>query len=284
MVNIITPTTGIFSGISNEDYHSGAGVSKSDLDNIHRSPAHYVAAKLQPKEATSAMVIGAAIHSAILEPDLFSSLYAVAPNVDKRTKAGREEHAAFELMCANKGITPLTADQQSIALAVRDAVYAFRPSRNLLTQCSGIAEQSVYWQESDLLSECGVTDDNQYFSKCRPDYLRDDNLVVDVKSTEDARSDNFRCSVAKYRYQVQQAYYSAGLKAIGRVPRSFVFLAVEKTPPYGIGIFTLDDEAVKLGRMAYRADLESFVRCKMADYWPGYPEEVQVIDLPKWAA
>lgn len=285
-MNIIAPSTGIFDSISNDDYHSGAGVSKSDLDNIHRSPAHYVAAKLEPKQGTPAMVLGSAIHSAILEPDTFERCYAVAPDVNRRTKAGQEEYAAFEMEAVRSGRTIITPEQKKTAMEIRDAVYQFRPTRKLLTQVHGVAEQSVYWQEEDLLSAAGVgvTDGTQYFSKCRPDYLRDDNLVVDVKSTLDARAEEFRNSVARYRYHVQQAYYSAGLEAVGRTVRAFVFLVVEKTPPYGIGLFTLNDEALKRGRTEYRADLERYINCKAADYWPGYTEEVQVLDLPKWVA
>ncbi len=88
-----------------EEYHAGPGVSKSDLDLIARSPAHYRAQKAAPREATPAMIIGSAFHTATLEPEKFDLEFAVAPEgIDRRTKAGKEEWAAFEAASAGKTV------------------------------------------------------------------------------------------------------------------------------------------------------------------------------------
>ena len=49
------------------EYHSTRRVSKSGLDKIARSPAHYVAAIKSPSAPSKSMRIGTAVHSLVLE-------------------------------------------------------------------------------------------------------------------------------------------------------------------------------------------------------------------------
>lgn len=268
---MIDPKPGIYADISNEEYHKGPGVSKSALDEIHRSPAHYRASLLFPRPETPALVMGSAIHAAVLEPDLFEARYIAAPVIDRRTSAGKAAWGEFQMSAAGRII--LTQEQMDAACAARDAVYANRMAANLLR--GGKAEQSVYWEES--------VDGETVLCKCRPDYLRaEDGIVVDLKTTADARSEQFLHSVTNYRYYVQNAWYERGIgEEVGTV-RNFVFLAVEKEPPYGIGIFTLPDDFIDMGIYAAMADLRTYARCKAADHWPCYEEEVQVLEAPKW--
>lgn len=62
--------------LTNEQYHAIPAVSKSDLDKIDRSPAHYKFAKDNPQPPTTAMIRGTIVHAAILEPDRFEVDYA----------------------------------------------------------------------------------------------------------------------------------------------------------------------------------------------------------------
>lgn len=75
MIENIKP--GIYAGISNHDYHTGPGISKSGLDLVHQSPAHLAEARsnTEPKEATRAQMIGTAFHSLLLEPEQFALEY-----------------------------------------------------------------------------------------------------------------------------------------------------------------------------------------------------------------
>ena len=76
--------------MTNEAYHSDVSrISKSGLDLIAKSPAHYYAKYLDPNreasQPTPAMRMGAITHSYILEPNQFSSNYVIAPELNKRT-------------------------------------------------------------------------------------------------------------------------------------------------------------------------------------------------------
>ena len=64
---------GIYYDISNEDYHAGDGVSKSQLDLVALSPALLQWQKMAPvdEEKTKALDMGTALHCLLLEPDDF---------------------------------------------------------------------------------------------------------------------------------------------------------------------------------------------------------------------
>jgi exodeoxyribonuclease VIII len=120
--------------------------------------------------------------------------------------------------------------------------------------------------------------------KCRPDWLLDDSsMMVDLKTTEDASPKAFQQSIAKWRYHVQAAWYLDGIeKATGKRPEQFIFIAVEKKPPYACAVYVADPQMVEIGGQTARADLDKLNICKAADYWPGYSDQVEVINLPPW--
>ena len=84
---------GIYYGISNENYHAGPGVSKSQLDDIADTPALYLWRKNAPVDTTKTKTLdlGTAFHCRVLEPEEFSNRFIVAPEFNRRTNAGKEE-------------------------------------------------------------------------------------------------------------------------------------------------------------------------------------------------
>ncbi|EFA3840399.1 exodeoxyribonuclease VIII, partial [Escherichia coli] len=98
---------GIYYGISNENYHVGPGVSKSQLDDIADTPALYLWRKNAPVDntKTKTLDLGTAFHCRVLEPEEFSNRFIVAPEFNRRTNAGKEEEKAFLMECASTGKT-----------------------------------------------------------------------------------------------------------------------------------------------------------------------------------
>lgn len=81
--------------IPNKEYRTREGVSSTDLKHLMRSPAHFKYWKEHPQEDTPALLFGRASHKYMLEKDDFFNEFAVVPNIDRRTKAGKEEYAKF---------------------------------------------------------------------------------------------------------------------------------------------------------------------------------------------
>lgn len=264
---------------TNEQYHGGPGVSKSHLDVIARSPAHYWQAYVnpvrEPRVPTPAMVVGTAIHAAILEPDLFTSGFIVAPEINKRTNAGKAEYAAF--LDEHEDYTVLSTEQWQVALGARDSAHRHPLVRERLKR--GAAEQSYY----------ALDPGTGALIKCRFDWLDVGGAphALDVKSTEDASPERFMRSVLDYRYHVQQAWYEHTFGAATDYElalREWVFLAIEKTPPFACAAYTLPPEMVRAGQQQAQRELARIQECRLRDHWPAYGDECVQLDVPRWAA
>lgn len=290
------PKLGIFTDISNMEYHGGPGISKSGLDLINLSPLHYITNKRHPKSSTEAMFFGTAFHTIVLEPDVFNAEYVKTPDAAPKRPTSAQLNAKKQSAAAIKSITywekfdtdntgkiiitnkagddpfwkPGMWDQLHL---MRDAILAHPVASILLDLDQGVAEQSVYWIDKETGKLC----------KCRPDFVNDvHNIAIDLKSALDASFTGFAKSCANFRYHVQSPFYLDGLYNAGRKIDSFVFVAVEKSPPWAVGIYVLDKEAIRIGRIQYQRDLEVYAQCHKEQVWPSYPEEIRDLVLPAW--
>ena len=262
--------------MQNADYHRHLAVSKSGLDQIAKSPLHYWARYLDPNrvwpEPTPAMRLGTALHTHVLELDQWDKQIAIAPgDINRRTKEGREQWAAFEADAKRK--TVITADDAEVVMAMGRSVWR-HPAAAMLLHWQGKAETTHMWTDPTTGAEC----------KCRPDWLTNDgNLIIDLKTTEDASPRAFQRSVANYRYHVQASWYLDGIEAAtGYRPDQFIFICVEKKPPYAVAVYAADAEMVQIGAETAARDLARLVECKASNTWPGYSDQIEPLSLPAW--
>lgn len=255
----------LVTGMPNDAYHNGPGISKSGLDLIARSPAHY--AYRAASEPTRAMVIGSATHAAILEPAEFDKQYMLLRDVtDRRSSVYKQ---AAEQFGADNVLTGTEADA---VIGMRESVRLNSSAVDLL-DASGHVEIAAF--ATDPITGVLV--------KCKFDKLLADLRSVDLKTTQDLR--DFAKSVANYRYHVQQAYYSDVFAwATGLQLESFDFLVVEKDAPNASRIFRLDTPSVDYGRKLYRQALDLYAECLQRNDWPMPDGGLEYITLPNWAA
>lgn len=186
--------------MTNTEYHAHKAVSKSDLDLIHRSPLHYRSAKEMPREQTETLLLGSVVHKLVLEPKDFDNEYAVAPTCDRRTKEGKA--AWNDFVAASKDKTVVSDVIYQKAKSIADSAINHPVAKKLLV--NGTAEQSFFWTEDGV--EC----------KCRPDYLRNDGIIIDLKTTQDASPESFTKSAYNYRYHVLRRLSCTMLRTQGR--------------------------------------------------------------------
>jgi len=260
------------SSLSMEEYKSIPAISKSGLDLINRSPAHFRQDQLYPEPPTPAMAFGAMAHKFLLEPNNFGAEYAVLPDgIDRRTKDGREAWVEWE--SNNAGKSPVTLETMCELEAMSRSLDSY--IRASLALAGGHAEQSFFWQTA---SEHGLLD-----CKARIDYVRD-QVLVDFKTTTDARSEAFSRACWNLRYHVQAAFYTDSFHAVtGEKADGFLFVAMEKSPPYAVAVYQADETMIEQGRAEYLRNLETYAECLNKDKWPAYPDVVQGILLPVWA-
>lgn len=370
---------GIYADISNADYHGGAGVSKSGLDLVRRSPMHYKAVRdaANDNEPTPAQAIGTAAHSIILEPKEFAKEYCLGlrpqdvPDaimgrdtlvvmVEKLNEArlpklvtGGSKAEQVERILEAQQVEPVPT-----LLFAREVLEAWKGAElkshledlnksrtGLLSTSGSISELADMLRANDvpvkLWSEAQAewTANNSHrkvLSQEQLEQLRGmqaavmahpaarffltkaNNVVVDLKTTEDASLEGFSKSIANWGYDVQHPYYLDGLRlaleqsdsvppAEGTAelsaywndpitgvlcrcrpdfwrgqPDHFVFVAVEKKKPYAVGVYVLDADSVASGRAQYREGLDKYAHCLTTNNWPGYGDKVQTISVPAW--
>jgi len=255
-------------------YHGGEGISKTGLDRIARSPAHYFALTLDPhrppEKDRAGQLEGQLGHCAILEPAEFDKRYIVGPDVNRNTKAWKEflESAGDRI-----AIKP---DQYEAAMRQAESVRRLPDIAEALA--TGNPEVSAYWTDPRTGVLC----------RCRPDWVHpvgdEAVILLDVKTYSDASLEEFARQCARKAYHKQAAYYSDGYAAAsGKRVLAFIFVAVETDWPHAASATMLDGQAIEQGRIEYRRNLETYAQCLKTGHWPGYSAGIETVSLPRWA-
>lgn len=267
---------GVYPNIPFKDYLAINAVSNSYLGRLNDCPAK----ALVPREDTLSLLLGRAVHKAVLEGmDAFNAEFAIGPDVDKRTKAGKEEWAAFETSADARGKIILKKDDLDKVLLMANAVFRHPWASKLLAE--GVSEQTILWQDFDSGLMC----------KARPDRLPDEGkrTLVDLKTTRDAGEKAFMRSITEYGYARQAAFYLDGMNYLkkGTLKNTFfdlfVFVAVETEEPYRVEVYTLSNDFIEYGRQEYRRLLQVEQDCRKAGAYPHYSNE-GIVELykPGW--
>ena len=253
--------------VSEADYFRNPGYSQSDMKQALESPEllHWMKHEggRAERKPSPQMIEGTLAHACILEPEKFMATYKVCG--PRNTKAGKEE--AKEAI--ESGRQPITQAQYEKALGMNIAV-----NDNLLCNSffvDGLAEQSFFSED----------DRTALPMKARLDWITENDTIVDLKTVAagGASPANFAKQVANFKYHLQAAHY---LEMSGM--QRFVFVVVEREPPFQIGVYQLDDDAIAEGRYQRRKALDLIANCQVFNDWPGYtPLEPQTLSLPSWA-
>lgn len=290
---------GIYPFLSFEDYLAIDAASNSGLSLLARSPAHYLASRSEPPKSTQALEIGRAVHTAVLEPDEFAMRFCVAQRCDSLVASGKNAGK----QCENDGIKfsngawfcgvhgkglgsdesriVISGDNHRICLGIRDSVHAHKSASVLLTSNGG-TELSVVWNQEYGTSPTDDPDPvraKARFDKHAPDFA----AIADVKSCEDASRFTFERSIFKYGYHRQGALYLDAAGAVDLAASHYVIVACEKTPPFAVAVYRLDESAISAGREQLRPLLRRYAECVESGVWPAYSDEVQDVSLPTYA-
>jgi exodeoxyribonuclease VIII len=265
---------GVYEGMPNDEYHRSPCLSSSALKLLAENPARYQWEYLlgNRREETPALLTGTVLHSMVLEPETVKETIAVAPNVDRRTKAGKAEWAKFQ--AENEGKQIITQADFDLARAMADSVMSHPKARSMLE--GAICERSVFWND----------DETGLMAMCRPDIWRPDiGVVADLKSTVSAAPWAFRSQAVRLMYHLSAAWYLRGIHAAtGERPDTWAWIAVEKEAPHPVVVYVASDEMLAKGDELCMQALETYQRCRDADHWPAYTDDIVELELPAWAA
>lgn len=281
--------SGLYEGMSNEEYHAAPGLSNTGLTELARSPWHYYSRFLDPsrpeRERKAGQFEGTIAHCAILEPDEFMRRYVVTPsNAPRRPTAAQwnAKNPSPESVQAmawwsnreaeNEGREVVSHDDYSRVLRQAESVRRIREVRELFQH--GKAELSAFATADGVLK------------KCRPDWTAyvggGDVILIDVKTVGDAKPDEMARHIGRKGYYRQAAHYwrtfeqASGLRVV-----AFKFLAVESEWPYAASLTQLDDVSLQVAMEEVRDLTALYAECLKSGRWPGY-DEAQVVSLPAY--
>ena len=246
--------------MNDKEYNALPGLRRSDLWVMNQTPQHFKYHMENPEEPTPALAFGQAAHKYMLEPETFWDEFAVAPNVDRRTKAGKEEFAEFQRLNASK--TWITADEFATIAGMHAELFRDPYYADLMS--AGEHECAYLWTDT----ETGVP------LKMKADIVDSVNRIIyDYKTTNSCADGVFEKTARRYGYDFQAGFYTAGVEAAELERYGFGFIVQEKTPPYAVRLYICDRGFIAQGRAKFRRLLNQYDECSRSGDWPGYVEE-----------
>ena len=249
--------------MNEKEYRSVEAVSASDVKWIlpPKTPAHYHAYKTGQikREETRALVMGRLCHLAVLEPHLLEESFVVRPDgLDMRTKDGK----AWKESVLDKTI--IDTSEEAMLLGMKQSIREHNTAYTTLVDTQH--EVPLFGEHRSGLKIKGRID------------VLGQGYVADVKTAEAGDMAGFSSAIFRYNYHVQAAMYCQ-LTGFS----SFIFIVVEKAPPYAVAVYELSPAALQLGFDVLNTALDTIAQCTDSGIWSAYSEDRQVIDLPTWA-
>jgi exodeoxyribonuclease VIII len=206
--------------ISIEEYHTSAGISRSGIAELRKTPKHYWDKYINPnrpaEKKKKCFELGTAVHTYLIERDKFEQGYIIEPKFSG--KGSKANKAKFRE--ENKGKKFITNADLAKVKAIASEIENHKSANDLIK--GAIYEKSIYWIDGDTGLLC----------KARPDIWHA-NLLADIKTTECAEYYKFEGSVTNYDYYIQAAMCLDAVRERALEEHdNFFFIAVETERPH----------------------------------------------------
>lgn len=262
----------IIKNLKYEEYDKMEGVSNSKLSKLAISPAHYKESLETPQKQTEALTFGSLLHCLVLEPQNYARDFAIEPEVNRRTNDGKEILAEFYE--TNSGKTILTENQFELASILKENIFA-HPIANKLLSGKGENEISLFWEDEETKVKC----------KAKLDRIKSD-IIIDLKSARSAKPEDFARQLYDLGYYRQCVFYLNGFKeCYQKEAKGFVFIVVEKEPPYNVVVYELSELFKEIGKIEISDLLQVYKECIETNNFYGYDgtePKIHTLDPPKW--
>lgn len=273
-------TAKLYPDMSNEEYHSKTdALSKSMLSVLADCPARFKYQYIDggKQEDTKSLRLGSAVHTLALEPEKYAATYHVLPE-GHRMDARTDKHKEQIILADGKTMLKAQEHQQvqEMAEALTKNAYALS-----LLKAPGYVEASIFWEDAD---------GQQY--RCKPDMLRNDGLILDLKTCRSAKPSMFMRDAYNLHYHLSVAHTCNGYEKLYEKPaEEYVFIAIESEAPYLIECYSTFDIFDDLNGLSYLSMgqwelaklIERYKICKASNNWPSYNDKITPMKAPAWA-
>lgn len=254
---------GIFKD-SIKKYHENEAVGSTSVKQMAISRKHfYIAWKGWDKKESKAFDEGQAVHSVLLENN--AELFVPKPEgVDRRSKEGKKILDDLELngkIILDKKIYDSLFERQKVFMNCVEARKVFDGAQ---------IEMSHYTRDANT----------KLFLKARPDMING-SVIGDLKTTGNMQF--FEKDIFRYGYHIQAGFYSLVCEKLREQRiQEFKFIAQEKTPPYGVKVFSFGKTELDLCRSKALDLLNRVSSAIQENKFPIYDDIVIDVKFPKW--
>ena len=274
------PSAQLIEKMSNDEYHAREEFSSSQLKDMLRSGAHFYSnniLKETEKETKEAMNFGTLAHTMFLEPEQFKAEFVIAPKFDKRTKVGKEEALAWEE--ANQGKILVTQEQVDGAERIANNLRTLSTYQFMMHEF-GMAEASIFFTDPIFGLKLRVRPD-YHIAPCKN---FPNGLILDVKTTTDARPHAFSKKCSDFGYDLSASMYREGFQQYYQTEDKppFILLTAESSIPFNVKQYNASDLLLSVGDARYYKSKEMLAESLLINEWDGYSKEMEDLFLPSY--
>ena len=115
--------------------------------------------------------------------------------------------------------------------------------------------------------------------RVRPDGIKENDYIIDIKTSMDASPRFFKSSIYNFAYHLQACFYS---EALGYDPAKFRFITIENKYPYTVEVFSMSEDMIEYGRNAWRIAFDVWKEYLETDnmrgfYWEQFNKDGSLI-------
>lgn len=281
---------GMFAGLPMDSYQRAPGFSKSGSDVLRRSPLDYLkqfVERTETRDATPAMEYGTLTHSLLFDgqgnfherPDTYlgsESPKKGALTIEKPWNANSNTCKAWLAAHSDKPV--LSREEAEDLTRFCYHIRHHRHARQLLQKVQHV-EVSMFAREKTYGK----------IIKCRADSLwTEDGRIyfADLKTTKDASTQAISRTILDRRYHVQAAMHKLIVELLGQYEwGGFYLIFAEDGKSPKCNVRKLADQAIELGRVELKEDIDLLAQCTRSNDWPEWAdseEHICSVDLPEW--
>lgn len=213
------------------------------------------------KEPTDDMVLGDALHVALLDP---ARMVDHVVRWDGGTRRGKDWDA---FRVEHKGKAILTVNQHEKLEAMVKALRRHPEVRKWIGRC-----------EHTEVSAIGVVDGVRVKARCDALTPSKSDPLVDLKKVTNTNPRTVTAAVMEFGYHIQSYIYRKLFDRDG-----FRLACVEGTAPFDVVVYELTPEFLEAGEEEASQLLQRFKHCQETGVWPGRSDSVEPLEPPSWA-
>jgi len=273
-------TNGYYKDMSDLEYNYDPGLRRTELMDFSKSPS----LMLYRKKPTQELSVGIDFHSFFLEPDIFKKKYVFEPSKFAGKHKGKlKQNGGCKEEYQEWKSSPRVASRKILSHEIKEQFSGMRDSILRHPSVKPIFESNkreitcLYDISSDLPGKVRVDMEAE----------TDKGLVLaDIKTCQSAQPGRMiENTIYNWSYHRQSAYYIDGYKKSTLEDcDNFIFIFVEKTPPYMMQAYKISQMSINQGRRQNLVDIDNFHRWLESESQDTfYSDQILSAKIPEWA-